>query len=235
LLSRASRSSRSPGPIRRFAAPRGKDDTLDAIAAARAALSGQRISIAKDRSGQIEALRVLRVTRTTAVKCRRATIQTLRNTITAAPDEVRDQLRNLTPKQLLRTGAAWRPDRHAFRDPAMATKIACKSLASRLLELDDEIADLNALIEPLVAETAPRLLERGHAVGRASRPRSCDGRGGDRSARGGLAGDRAQSMSGSGGAQLERGHVQRSGGSFGVEAGTLKQLGRGTLKQLGRD
>lgn len=145
-----------PDPAMRRA--KGKDDTLDAIAAAQAALSGQRVSVAKDRGGQVEALRVLRVTRTTAVKCRRATLQTLRNTIVAAPDEVRDQLRNLTPKRLLRTCAAWRPDRLAFRDPSTATKIACKSLATRLLELDDEIAELNALIEPLVAELAPGLL-----------------------------------------------------------------------------
>jgi transposase len=113
-----------PDPALRRA--KGKDDTLDAIAAAKAALSRQRVSVAKDRSGQVEALRVLRVTRTTAVKCRRATLQTLRNTILAAPDEVRDQLRNLTPKRLLRTCAAWRPDRQAFRDPSTATKIACK-------------------------------------------------------------------------------------------------------------
>ena len=146
-----------PDPV--FRRAKGKDDTLDAIAAAKAALSGQRVSVAKDRSGQVEALRVLRVARTTAVKCRRATLQTLRNTILAAPDEVRDQLRNLTPKRLLRTCAAWRPDRHTFRDPAMATKIACKSLAVRLLELDDEIAELNTLIEPLVDELAPGLLQ----------------------------------------------------------------------------
>jgi transposase len=114
------------GPDPAMRRSKGKDDALDAIAAAKAALTGQRVSVAKDRCGQVEALRVLRVARTTAVKCRRATMQTLRNTITAAPDEVRDQLRNLTPRQLLRTCAAWRPDRLAYRDPAIATKIACK-------------------------------------------------------------------------------------------------------------
>jgi len=74
---------------------RGKDDTLDAISAARAALEGKRISPAKQRDGEIEALRVLRVARQTAVKARRAALQLLRNTIIAAPDEVRDQTRNL--------------------------------------------------------------------------------------------------------------------------------------------
>jgi transposase len=57
------------------------------------------------------------------------------------PDEVRDQLRNLTPKRLLRTCAGWRSDRLLFRDPSTATKIACESMATRLLELDDEIAE----------------------------------------------------------------------------------------------
>jgi transposase len=87
------------GPDPAFRRAKGKDDTLDAIAAAKAALSGQRVSVAKDRSGQVEALRVLRVTRTTAVKCRRATLQTLRNTILAAPDEVRDQTAQPHPEE----------------------------------------------------------------------------------------------------------------------------------------
>jgi transposase len=147
------------GPDPTLRRNKGKDDTLDAIAAAKAALSGQRVSVAKDRSGQVEALRVLRTTRRTAIKCRRATLQQLHNTIVAAPEEVRDQLRNLTRMQLLRTAGAWRPDTIAFRDPVIATKIACKSLALRLLYLNDEIAELDRLIAPLVQELAPGLLE----------------------------------------------------------------------------
>lgn len=45
---------------------KGKDDELDAVAAARAALTGQRVQVAKDRSGAVEALRVLRTTRSSA-------------------------------------------------------------------------------------------------------------------------------------------------------------------------
>jgi transposase len=51
---------------------RGKDDAIDAVAAARAALTGKRVSVAKHRDGRIKALRVLRTTRQTAVKARRA-------------------------------------------------------------------------------------------------------------------------------------------------------------------
>ena len=62
--------------------------------------------------------------------------------------------------QLLRTCASWRPDTIGFRDPVVATRIALKSLARRILELNDEIADLDELINPLVAELAPQLLAR---------------------------------------------------------------------------
>ena len=137
---------------------RGKDDSLDAIAAAEAARTGRRGQVAKDRAGAVEALRVLRTTRKTAVKCRRATLQQLHNTIAAAPEEVRDQVRNLTRMQRLRTCAAWRPDIVGYRDPMVATKLALKHLARRVLDLNDEIAELDRLIVPLVEELAPNLL-----------------------------------------------------------------------------
>jgi transposase len=148
------------GPDKADRRARGKDDRLDAVAAARAALNGKRIRPAKHRDGRIEALRVLRTTRQTAVKARRAALQQLRNTLVAAPDDVRDQLRRRTRMQLIRSLAASRPDTIAYRDPAIATRIALRSLARRILELSDEIAELDELIAPLVAELAPRMLER---------------------------------------------------------------------------
>jgi uncharacterized protein (DUF2252 family) len=93
-----------------------------------AALTGQRVSVAKDRSGAVEALRALRTTRKTAVCCRRAILQQLHNAIVAAPEKLRDQVRNLTRMQRLRTCAGWRPDTIAYRDPVVATKIALRSL-----------------------------------------------------------------------------------------------------------
>ena len=83
-----------PDPASRRA--KGKDDALDAISAAEAARTRRRVQVAKDRSGSVEALRVLRTTRKTAIKCRRAALQQLHNTIVAAPEEVRDQVRNLS-------------------------------------------------------------------------------------------------------------------------------------------
>src|SRR5512144_1355715 len=139
---------------------KGKDDDLDAINAARAALRGQRTSVPKSKDGKVEALRVLRVTRTTAVKVRRAALQMLRAQIISAPEELRDQVRNLTRMQLIRTCAAWRPDVSDAADAVTATRIALKSLARRILDLGDEISMLDELITPLVTDVAPRLLER---------------------------------------------------------------------------
>jgi transposase len=137
---------------------RGKSDTFDAICAAQAALAGRRTSIPKSRDGRVESLRVLKLTRATAIRARTKALQLLRHHIVSAPEELRDQVRNLTRMQLIRTCAAWRPDTVGFRDPVVATRISLKSLARRILELNDEIADLDALIEPLVCELAPQLL-----------------------------------------------------------------------------
>lgn len=138
---------------------RGKSDTLDAEAAALAALAGRRTSTPKNKDGSVESLRVLRLTRATAVRSRTKALQLLHHHIVSAPEELRDQVRHLTRMQLIRTCASWRPDTIGFRDPVVATRIALKSLARRIIELNDEIADLDALIEPLVRELAPQLVE----------------------------------------------------------------------------
>jgi transposase len=137
---------------------RGKDDAMDAVAAARAALEGHRVSVARTRTGEVEALRVLRTTRAGAVKSRRAALQQLHNTIVQAPEELRDATRTLSRMALLRTLAAWRPDRADAAEPTVATRLAMRSLARRIVELGDEIADLDELIAPLVSRLAPTLL-----------------------------------------------------------------------------
>jgi transposase len=57
--------------------------------------------------------------------------------------------------QLIQTCAAWRT---GYRDPVVATRISLKSLARRIVDLNDEITGADALIEPLVRELAPQLL-----------------------------------------------------------------------------
>lgn len=108
----------------------------------------------------IEALRVLKVCRKTAVAARRTALQMIQMNIVSAPDELRDQIRSLTRMQLIRTLASWRPDVTAYRNVQDAYRIALKSLARRYLELHDEIADLDVMLASIVDELAPELIKR---------------------------------------------------------------------------
>ncbi len=139
---------------------RGKDDAIDAENAAHAAYAGIRSVTPKTRDGLVEALRVLKVCRKTAVAARRIALQMIHMNIVSAPDSLREELRQMTRMQLIRTLAASRPDITAFRDVTMAYRIALKSLARRYLELHDEIADLDAMIRQIVDELAPTLVAR---------------------------------------------------------------------------
>ena len=146
---------------------RGKNDDLDAEAAAHAAFAGKRTVTPKSRDGMIEALRVLKACRKTAVAARRVALQMIHNTIVCAPDELRDTLRKMTRMQLVRTLAAWRPDLTDYRNTLSAYRIVLKSLARRYLELHDEIADLDDMIGAIVDELAPDLVARA-AIGHGS-------------------------------------------------------------------
>jgi len=82
---------------------RGKSDTIDAECAAHAAFSGIRTVTPKTRNGMIESLRVLKACRKTAISARRVALQIIHSNIISAPDELREQLRNMTRMQLIRT------------------------------------------------------------------------------------------------------------------------------------
>jgi transposase len=69
---------------------RGKNDDFDAEAAAHAAFARKRAVTPKRRDGMIEALRVLKACRKTAVSARRVALQMIHNTIVSAPEELRD-------------------------------------------------------------------------------------------------------------------------------------------------
>jgi transposase len=92
---------------------RGKDDDLDAIKRRPGRPTRTaRTSTPKTEDGAVEALRVLRVTRTSAVRARRTALQLLRMQFVSAPQELRDQVRNLTRMQLIGTLAGpSEPDR----------------------------------------------------------------------------------------------------------------------------
>ena len=136
----------------------GKSDPLDAIEAARAALSGRAKGQAKSRNGSVEAIRVLRVARSSARKDRVRALNQLRSLISTAPEELRSELGGLSIFRLVNKAAGLRPNGRT--DVVNATKLAIRSLARRVRDIDAELADIDAVLHPLVAETAPDLMTR---------------------------------------------------------------------------
>lgn len=140
---------------RRFA---GKSDPIDADAAARAVLAGRATGIPKTRTGPVEAIRVLRVARTSAVTDRAHALTRIKALLITAPDGLHTSLTGLTATRLIGACAALRPDRTRAGDPEQATKIALRSLARRHLQLTVQITDLDELLSDLVATVNPRLI-----------------------------------------------------------------------------
>ena len=148
---------------------RGKTDVIDAELAARHALGLAAPVAPKQTTGTVEAIRQLRVVRESAVKSRSAATIQLGGLIVTAPAELREQLAG--PRTLKGRAAVCRklrPDTGRLHSPTNAAKQALRSLARRIALLDEEIADLDAQLEPLVAAAAPRTTQllgvsTGHA------------------------------------------------------------------------
>ena len=114
----------------------GKSDPLDAIEAARSALSGKAKSIAKSKDGAVEAIRTLVVAKRSARVARTAALTQMRHLIVSAPDQLRSRLHGLNVHHLTTEAARLRPSRHG--EPVLAaTKAALSSLAHRVQGLDD--------------------------------------------------------------------------------------------------
>lgn len=145
-------------PNRQRRRRRGKSDPQDAITAARAAQSGDAQGEAKTRDGNVEAMRVLRVARSSARKSRTQALNQMRSIISTAPDQIRSELRDLNVYRLLERASAYRPGTR--RDVASLTKLSLRTLARRALALEAEIADIDAILKELVADTAPELVAR---------------------------------------------------------------------------
>jgi transposase len=145
-------------PNRKMRRSQGKSDPIDAIAAAKAALAGDRTGTPKQRDGRVEALRNLRVARRSAVQQRADTQRQIKTLIVTAPDELRGRLRGLPIKQLIATCANLQGDRADTATPATAVKLALQSLARRHQQLSAEITNLDELLEPLVTAINPGLV-----------------------------------------------------------------------------
>lgn len=144
-------------PDRKMRRSKGKTDAIDACAAAAAVASGRATGTPKTRDGQVEAIRVLKVARTSAVRDRTAAINQIRTMLITAPEPLRAVTTDLTGAALIDKLAKMRPGAD-LSDPANATKTALRILARRYQGLDAEARELDTAITVLVTACAPELL-----------------------------------------------------------------------------
>ncbi len=144
-------------PDRRTRRRRGKSDSVDAEAAARAVLAGTATAQPKAGTGAMEMVRTLRVARQSALKARTQAANELHALVVTAPDAMRAELRRLKIPQLVATAAAFRRSAE-LTTPTAATKLALKSIATRYQHLAAEIEALDKHLDQLVAVAAPALV-----------------------------------------------------------------------------
>jgi transposase len=134
-----------------------KSDPSDAEAAARAVLAGEASGVPKSADGHVEMIRALRAARRSAIKARTQAANQLQGLRLTAPEQLRRRLRGLSTKELVCVAARFRLADDP-RDVPTATKFALRSVARRYEALSEEISELEAHLERLVAQAAPELV-----------------------------------------------------------------------------
>lgn len=143
-------------PERRGERSPAKSDSLDAVRAARTALSRPRLAAPRHGTTR-EALRVLMLARGGAVDVRRQAIRQLKALIITAPEELRARLRQLNGMTLLQRCARLRRPRAG--DPALLATIACiRAVAVRAITATHEAAQHERDIAAYVRAMCPQLL-----------------------------------------------------------------------------
>ena len=139
-------------PDRALRRKAGKTDAIDAEAAARAVLAGRSLSTPKDGIGASENLRQMRLVKSSAVKSRTTAINQLKGLLVDSEPGLRDELRALTTKALIRACALMLPD--------TVEKMLMAELAHRINYLAGELSRLETVMTETVAACAPELLKQ---------------------------------------------------------------------------
>ena len=142
----------------------GKDDAIDAEAAARAYLAGTAGVTPKTGSDQVEMIRLLKVALDrrssaprwdSATESRTRAINQIKAILVTAPAGLRERLKSLTHRSLIETCAALRPG--LLTGPVAAAKRALRTLAHRVQALEEEIAALREDLDQLTQAVCPAL------------------------------------------------------------------------------
>lgn len=149
-------------PNRQARRREGKSDTVDAVAAARAALGRTAIGLPKSQDGNVEAVRALTVARRSAASERIVALNQLRHLVFTAEPAIRQRFEGLSPTRLVKLAASLRP---RPGDPVRyATLLAIRALARRVAYLERESTELTRVVKPLIDASAPGLMDV-HGVG----------------------------------------------------------------------
>jgi transposase len=135
----------------------GKSDSTDAVAAARAALSGSARVVPKTRNGPVEQMRILMVARRSARSQRIETLNQLRHLVFTGPEQIRAKFKDRPKTGLVTEVAKLRPRKGS--DPVLyTTQMTMRGLARRIEHLNVEIKGLDSMLTELVTNTAPSLV-----------------------------------------------------------------------------
>lgn len=143
-------------PNRQARRRHGKSDAADADAAARATLSGDAIGVPKSQDGAVEAIRILRLERRSAIHARTQVANQLHAVVSTAPEVLRAGLRDLSLAELLERVGKLRNATPV--DGITATQRVLRGLAKRWQQLSREVASLDDQLAVLVEQRAPELL-----------------------------------------------------------------------------
>ena len=147
----------------------GKSDAIDAIAAARAVLTGTATGQPKSRDGNIEAIRVLSVARRSGANEWIQILNQMRHLCFTAPEEIRRRFDDLSPITLVRTTAALKPRRSSGDIVRYTTLATLRELGRRALFVREQTKRLNAEMRPLIRAHSTRTV---HRLRRRARHRS---------------------------------------------------------------
>jgi len=143
-------------PNRQARRSRGKNDEIDAIAAARVAMSNEELAFPKKRSAQVECMRLLLVPYRSFGETRTRMLNQLDALVVTAPEELREMLRNLSKNALVARCNGFRPTNDL--DVTQTAKHAMKALAEQILSLQVQRLTIERQLLTLVLENNPSLL-----------------------------------------------------------------------------
>jgi transposase len=142
----------------------GKSDHADAVAAARAVQAGEATAVPKRADGPVEAIRMLRTTRSGAMRARTQVANQMHSLVDTCDETLRAELRGLAIKHLVARVVDLDCSGDTA-DPRSAATVALVAMANRWIHLDDEVHALSDHLDRLVTDHVPPELLAEFGVG----------------------------------------------------------------------